>query len=597
MVATLTFLVVCNTRILGQNAVPNSSFENGNDGNPDFINTGLNGLNIWRAFGSSDWIESGDWINGVNQGQFPNANSGNHYVGFGACEGAQVQLNYPTSADHYLAVPSFYYRPRFSNPSEINLFLLNEEFTGLLDCYSFDAFNVGYHINHEIPNPVTSAWTEYQSDQAFVIADENRPSHIAFRGAPELGAYGSTKYMLIDDVQLDIIDYCDSECGLYDDEITSFIGLLEEDGTITEFHTTDVIQGLFTPNVPDPGDPWILYINSGYNGIITLADAKWVELSVRDRWHNTTTRTWFDPTGLDDANYDASSLPDAYDHFPQRPEPNYFTVFWDGRMKGELAQEAVYTAKLRYSNCAYDPYPRDIEFLIVYGCPDDPDIENNCTNDVPYTDIPVYNSPRTILIDDCVTIPSSGRFCNPVLVEELTDFQIEHGTAFMGSEVTLSLNSDWLLQSANSLRGSKYVEIIASADITPSTESPGSLSISLVKADCPEEAKTEIVSDSPYHFTRDREIAAITSAQAKPVFEVFPNPVSQGEPFHIKFDRELEKVDFIDLRGTRVASVLINQSNTISDGIYEMSLSVKSGTYIIKGVAHEEVVYSRIVVQ
>jgi hypothetical protein len=85
-----------------QNLVPNSSFETPKQ--PNVYASSASKLELlahWKEFNSSDWFYKGYFegrydVSGNTNGQSgPGtliAHSGNGYIGFGSCEGAQVKL-------------------------------------------------------------------------------------------------------------------------------------------------------------------------------------------------------------------------------------------------------------------------------------------------------------------------------------------------------------------------------------------------------------------------------------------------------------------------------------------------------------------------
>lgn len=537
LLTTLTSL--CFSTMFAQSVLPNSSFESGSDGSPGSFNSGLTDLDDWKNFGTSDWIHSGDNATGTGSwSTFPAANSGNAYIGYGACEGAQVEIDYPSTNNdgYYLLKPSFYYRPVNSfYANEINLFLLEDEYSGGLVCESFENFDIGYEITEEVPNPDPTQWTQFQTNYAFLTGNEDKPTHLAFRGLAESGAYGADNYMLIDDVVLEAIDPCSLACGSDDGAITSMV----QDQNGNPIYYNDPIDGLHwnpvsgtTPKVTCYGDYWSL---------ITLVDANWVKLTVQDRWGNAAIYEYFDPTGLHDANYQASSLPTPYQNWPSNAPSNHFTVFWDGIINGGYAGVDTYIAKIESSNCIDKLIGQSaIYFEIVI------------VDDKTYEATPIYNVPQIIDVTTCDGV-NSGRFCEPTEITEIPAQQQQTGVGEYGNTIIFDLTSQWDIEGRNFAIASEYIEIQGSMDIVPNVEEPGHLDLLInSQISCPE-GKNGLTSNTSseadnFGFKRShRDNLIVTDNNVNDVI-AFPNPVRSGNQLTINSDK-IQSAELITTQG------------------------------------------------
>lgn len=120
----LNFLILCALILVcnnflgqadGENLVPNSSFENGNNNKPDDEGQ-VNKCDNWsKQVNSPDWFKEAD---GLFQSNFLDAHTGIGYIGFSSCEGAKVKLDQEIEHMNYVVI-SFWFSPETVTNTDI----------------------------------------------------------------------------------------------------------------------------------------------------------------------------------------------------------------------------------------------------------------------------------------------------------------------------------------------------------------------------------------------------------------------------------------------------------------------------------------------
>lgn len=223
---TLFLLFGLNYYSMGQNLVPNSSFEGlENDHSEAPKNAGeLEHLEEWVNFGTSDLLSdengkfNGQWKNVLNYdgtyGTVMNAHTGHLYIGFGPCEGAQVRLKEKTGKQKWVTV-SYWFSPRGKTDTEINAFLLKEKADGIGYCrnpsityetkFTAKVNAAGSDAIHSPGN-----WYYYKSKPQLMYDDEYE--WFAMKGRDTAGVFDSGEYVFIDDVEVTTFDFCSHFC-------------------------------------------------------------------------------------------------------------------------------------------------------------------------------------------------------------------------------------------------------------------------------------------------------------------------------------------------------------------------------------------------
>lgn len=275
-----------------QNLIPNSSFEN-NDllhpGAPD-ADSQIEDLQDWKNFNTSDWLsdQSGKFhgyydptsytYDGSANSNMLHAHSGNKFIGFGPCEGAQVKLNHKTEKMHWVTV-SFWFSPRGNCDTKINIYLLKDKAASnaLNDCTSPA---ISYEVHFEVDvkaqpgeSYIPGNWYFYQSEPQ--LATDEEYEWFAIKGENTGGAFPNKNYMYVDDVSLTQMDFCDHIC-------------------------TNSGGGVEVTCPPETG----MVGNSGINFFATFKNANQLTFRVFDRWGCMIYESVnFDPNGLLDAGY------------------------------------------------------------------------------------------------------------------------------------------------------------------------------------------------------------------------------------------------------------------------------------------------------
>lgn len=325
-IAITIYLFFCITLIQSQNIVPNSSFENGSVSYPSG-HSQVPYLYYWENFETSDWYSSSpNHYGGVydipgTQGQFIAemvAKTGDKYVGFGHCEGLQVNLTKTIKKNDIVKI-SFWWSPRHERNTEINYFLSKNKAdanTALNDCSNpniSSEFMGKVIVNAGGANPIhiPGKWYYYESE-SFKITDEEY-NWFVIKGENIAGTFNSVGYIYLDDVSVFSVAECAHLC------------------TPKEPVNFYQIQG--SPNVLATA----MIGNSAANWFMLIENASNVEFTVFNRWGlEVYNYKAYDPNGLKDIGY------------------NDYAFEWNGHdNNGNALSQGLYNFNLEIKNCKF----------------------------------------------------------------------------------------------------------------------------------------------------------------------------------------------------------------------------------------------------
>ena len=313
-----------------QNLVPNSSFENGSSAptGPGLVNN----LNNWITLNSSEWHyestyigevrTSGDGLCSPYVSGILNAHTGQGYIGFGSCEGAQVELTSKTKTKDYFTTISFWWTPMHQEDTEINIYLLEDQApedaldvssgTSICSNPNIDEdFRLVIPVNSGGPDAVhfPGTWYHFQS-QPMIIRDKEY-EWLLIKGEKAFGAQNSCNYMFVDDVTVECTPVCGNIC------------------TPKEKVSFEQIQG--QPNVLANA----IRGNSVENWFMIVKNATEIEFRIfSNASQEFFTYLAYDPNGLKDPGY------------------SDYLFEWNGEdNNGNTVQEGLYNFNLKIKNC------------------------------------------------------------------------------------------------------------------------------------------------------------------------------------------------------------------------------------------------------
>lgn len=343
-------LYLYTNNIHGQtNLIPNYSFELGNVNNPpSTFNAGLVGLDDWKPFGTSDWVRENDIMPGFIT---PAAGSGSMYIGFGPCEGGQVELNnYSANGAKYLYMDvSLKYRMTVNLPSqnEINYYLFkNKKFEGdIPDCDNDDFINEGVSGKIIIEPNSADRWHNYSTNVARswpLLNPNSNFEWFALKGPHQAGKLGSTLYNFVDDISVEFKDYCFHPCAPNK--------VVEVLGHWTESTLTEEIEH-YEPNIADAVRNWGTPLEIA---ILNVKNANYVKLTVVNRWGGIVEKEWFDPRGLSNQYWNHNDIHPNNPNLKQflQNRPDLFTIMWNGEFNGSRDGGYAYAMRIEVSNCS-----------------------------------------------------------------------------------------------------------------------------------------------------------------------------------------------------------------------------------------------------
>ncbi len=212
------------------NLVPNSSFETRSpsaSSNKPNADDQLEKCKYWKNFKSSDWysdkpgffngrFDASGITNGLSGPGFLLAHTGNHYIGFGPCEGAQVELTSKV-AKYSFVVVSFWWSPRTKEDTKINVYLLKKKASNnaLHDCNNPDIdfevhFEIDVNSTGQDAEHIPGQWYYYTSEQFLTIEDEYE--WFAIKGDNHIGNLHHREYIYVDDVSVNALPLCYHIC-------------------------------------------------------------------------------------------------------------------------------------------------------------------------------------------------------------------------------------------------------------------------------------------------------------------------------------------------------------------------------------------------
>lgn len=208
-----------------QNLVPNPSFEDLGGFSQSYPGgyDEMYGLKYWKEFNTADWYYSSTFLGNNSYPENPvfystGAVTGNGFIGFGPCEGAQVKLTRKIEVGELLKLEFYYLFPKDAFDTEINVYLFkNSESTGSFSDHCNEpkidsSFHIRININSSGFDADKVKYTWYKYEGYFPLINNNNYEWIAFKGPNIEGKSNSPRYVCIDDVSL--INVCNQniEC-------------------------------------------------------------------------------------------------------------------------------------------------------------------------------------------------------------------------------------------------------------------------------------------------------------------------------------------------------------------------------------------------
>lgn len=403
------FILSCPTINFSQNLIPNASFETRENGiptsAPNMEDQVEGSVKYWSSVNSPDWYgdDGGHFIGAYNN--YPNygnvsAHSGNYYIGFASCEGAQVQLTNNVEELKWVTI-SFWLSPRDRFDTQINAYLMKQQVdnNALSNCTApamgSDAIHFQMDINSMVGgNYIPGQWYYVQFEPQLIPVKQNSDDDdyewLVIKGENIAGTFLSTEYVYIDDISLIQMDFCDNICA-------------KSNGGVTA-----------TSIIPD-----VMIGNYGLNFFATFQNANELIFRVFNRWGCLIYESY---------NYDPNSLVD----------PGYtdFAIVWNGNKNiscsiccntsdGDVIVPELYNITIDAESCtgADYHYTGDLTVGDIYSPPAVPypatqNTETDCcpTNKI-YQNYDFYSNSRTD-VDNAITAGSNvtGGTTGPVVV-------------------------------------------------------------------------------------------------------------------------------------------------------------------------------------
>lgn len=413
LVALIAFV---NSSFCQTNLVPNSSFEEGrySFSKPTSFSQ-LQRLKYWKNFETSDWYsENPELLRGSysetgvsngyqgNNNQYINAHTGDKFIGFGPCEGAQIKLiNCPE--DEFIII-SFWFSPRTKEDTEINLYLLKSKASNsaLDDCENPE---IEYHFHDVIKVNSSGAnsehlpgnWYLYQSKPFYVNTGDVEYDWLAIKGENTNEAestLGSRKYVYVDDISVSTTSKCNHDCVDTQEEVS--------------FYQIEGQPNILTTSIQGKWD-MIIYNATEVNLTITS------EQNQEFFYHNA-----YDPNGL------------------KTEGANHYFIRWNGtNLNGNLVQQDAYTFFFKIKNCVsniqdeitLNYYPDGNEYEIYPPIKNPWFVKDCCTENITFNNLTFDYTFR----EDVYDFIHAGGDDGPVIIEENADVSF-----FAGNEIILS---------------------------------------------------------------------------------------------------------------------------------------------------------------
>ena len=547
-----------STATFGQNLIRNSSFEHGNDRSPEDYDRDLFGLREWKNFNSSDWFHTGDKDLYFGNYLSPPANTGDAYIGFGPCEGAQVELDpggIPSYSNYFFMTSSLYYRMRLGISGQINYYLFKEKAGDIEDCMSDVAFNEGVKVTIDIPENRDDRWYYHEesidsSDELAIIPISEAFEWFAIKGINTEGEHNHPQYVYVDDITVQFHDYCDHPCANNNkDDIYAHFSQLDDTGDTIEKLDTDIAKRAET------------IISNQSLIIANLVNVNEVLMKVVNRWGEVGEYRWFDYRGLSNANYDHNSIINPNVKAFLQTRSDMFSIVWDGRLNGkEFDGNNTYVIKLWTKNCGASNYA---EFsLTQVGAETETDrFGNRITQHQPR-----YNAPETFSKNCC---QAGRRIHNRSTVVVVSPERFEQSITYEG---TYKNNTD---RSYTGEAG-EYIEVKPNTEIRAVSNKYFSLGINkYCQAGAKEKRqKTDHMASWAMEYFSENSV------------QIYPNPSLDGR-FEIKSSDQILSVDVMSGTGMLLKSGLRGNEVQIENG---------SGLYLLLIQTKDERILKKVVV-
>lgn len=535
----ITFIITPNLLIsqsTSGNLIENPSFEDGIDSYPGQHNPNLDGLNNWLNFGTSDRWSTFDFPEMHN---LPNARTGERSIGFGPCEGAQIKLkspnlNYPNFIPYSYITTEFFYRTSFDVETEINYYHLFSS-SDIESCYSDESFNQGLSKSVTVLNGSNLQWNKHVQDigEPVFLTKENAFNWFAIKGEHDVGYFSSNKYIFIEDVKVQFTPYCDHPCAGN-----------KVDPVYAHFYDADNEVEVYTENFEEAVRNWT---NNMEIGLINLANANFVKLTICNRWGTCDEWEWFYPNGLSNSGYNSADFEsNNLSQFVQN-RPDLFTVTWNGRLNGvRYPSTNVYTAKLEVANCGValaQPF-----FFNITQFGNDEHEE-------------VLHTPTMTLSPNCCSVtPPSIIYTIEVLSNH--DRYKE--------SITMQDNFIWVESNTYLGESGNWLELKPNSDITPAGSGNFTLKINPLCSNEPSQMKQDNI-----------QFKVLNSLDKNSLdLKIYPNPFID-KLFINDADNDVNRIRIVDVSGqVKMNKILTLQANVSTHKVDVSSLD--KGIYIIE---------------
>ncbi|MBL4651599.1 MAG: T9SS type A sorting domain-containing protein [Flavobacteriales bacterium] len=307
------------------NIVPNAGFETKDalalNSKPDGVSQ-IGALKNWKNFETSDFYSestfSGSYAigvagNGLSTAYDLSAHTGTNYIGFGPCEGVQVKLEQTIESNTWVKF-SFWASPRAYRNTTVNAYLLEKRAPpgaiGNADkCLNP---NINFEPNgHFVFNLVGSgvhqpgSWYKFESEWQ-LVSKGIEYKWLAIKGENIEGTLAHQFYVYVDDVSVEIMDFCDHPC-------------VADLGTVDFIASNTVTQNTPFSFIMENALEYNIVIYSGGNEVLRSAE--------------------INPNGLDNGT---------------DPNTPFWEVTWNGddSHNGTTVQTGVYEYQYSLSNCS-----------------------------------------------------------------------------------------------------------------------------------------------------------------------------------------------------------------------------------------------------
>ncbi len=504
------------------NIVPNQSFEemeSGHSNKPDGAGQ-VEFLKYWKNFETSD-VYGPNYIPFYGASIPLSAKSGDKVLGFGPCEGAQVEFTQTIPEKSWVTV-SFWYMPQNALNTEINVYLIADEVDGdfaLDDCFNPE---IEYETKYvaEVLGASENPPGEWHYFSETILVEGSEFNGLAVKGENIVGVLGDPNYVFIDDVSVEIFDFCSHLCTSGGQPKFNYI----------------------------PDDLYGVVGNSGSNFLALVEGANEVEMIIWNRFgEEAFVFNSYDPNGLSDPGY------------------NDFAIVWNGYS----------TLTGNDFICDSDAYPFRIRAKSCEGITIQHDGIINC--------IGIQNPPAIIYPETKVkTVDNCCEEYKFVQNYTYTSDKIESVDNFIaaGSNVTTAPYGNVVVQAGSSVEYRAGQQVIIETGFY--TE-PGAIWTSQIEPCGASSGKSLFLSNDYTFYDSIRRRARTQFKSEEEDVVIAPNP-NKGS-FHISYiPKDVSRVKIHDTKGFEVKAINSPvaekkyQIRDIASGLYMVTFITSEGT-------------------